>query len=159
VLTNQSGPSGQICLTFSNVKVSVNVPCTRGLHTPTHSHTHPTAVCVARWLWVCVCVCVVDQCLTPQLLLSDDEPPPRVRRRTPRTDSSDPPVTLRSTSLHLRPPACILSTSTQQPVAGGHSTPRPVDATYFARTPSSYYTELRGFTQSRQRHNGRADGC
>ena len=134
--------------------------------------THPTVesvhfprwgVCVFLWLGgygcVCVCVCVVDQCLTPQLLLSDDEPPPRVRRRTPRTDSSDPPVTLRSTSLHLRPPACILSTSTQQPVAGGHSTPRPVDATYFARTPSSYYTELRGFTQSRQRHNGRADGC
>ena len=137
--------------------------------------THPTVESVhfPRWgvcvfcgwvamgvcVCVCVCVCVVDQCLTPQLLLNDDEPPPRVRRRTPRTDSSDPPVTLRSTSLHLRPPACILSTSTQQPVAGGHSTPRPVDATYFARTPSSYYTELRGFTQSRQRHDGRADGC
>jgi len=39
VLTNQSGPSGQICLTFSNAKVSVNLAI---FHPPT-INCHPVS--------------------------------------------------------------------------------------------------------------------
>ena len=39
MLTNQSGPSGQICLTFSNVKVSVNLAI---LH-PLTINCHPVS--------------------------------------------------------------------------------------------------------------------
>ena len=39
MLTNQSGPSGQICLTFSNAKVSVNLAI---FHPPT-INCHPVS--------------------------------------------------------------------------------------------------------------------